>query len=93
MNIREYNFSIPGTIDRHIPGIPGIFPAGSLVQVDEDTMQVLCVVEGVTPLPLSESEKLVEVGQTNQSPPAQETPAEELQTIETKLADIVQHLH
>ena len=46
MNIREYNFAIPGNVDRHIPGIPGIFPAGSIVLVDEDTNQVVQVTLG-----------------------------------------------
>lgn len=43
MNIREYNFAIPGNVDRHIPGIPGIFPAGSIVQVDEDMNKVVSI--------------------------------------------------
>jgi hypothetical protein len=46
VSIREYNFAVPGLVDRHIPGIPGVWPAGSRVQVDEDTMQVVKVMMG-----------------------------------------------
>lgn len=48
-NIREYNFAIPGNTERHIPGIPGTWPLGSIVLVDEDTKQVISVAEGVNP--------------------------------------------
>lgn len=40
-NIREYNFGVPGNIDRHIPGIPGTWPVGSIVFLDEDTNRVV----------------------------------------------------
>lgn len=52
-NIREYMFHVPG----YIPGIPGNWPAGSWVKVDEDAMQVLdwgpkpVVVEQAEPAP------------------------------------------
>ncbi|HET8910675.1 MAG TPA: hypothetical protein VFN23_04380 [Ktedonobacteraceae bacterium] len=36
-NIRTYTFTVPG----YIPGIPGDWPAGSWVKVDEETMTVL----------------------------------------------------
>ena len=36
-NIRTYQFNVPG----FIPGVPGDWPAGSWVQVDEDTKQIL----------------------------------------------------
>lgn len=42
-NIREYNFAIPGNTERHIPGIPGTWPMGSRVTIDEDTKEVLSV--------------------------------------------------
>lgn len=37
--IREYMFSVPG----FIPGVPGVFPAGSRVTIDEETKEVLSV--------------------------------------------------
>lgn len=50
-NIRVYNFTISGVTDRHIPGIPGVWPAGSIVSVDEDTNEVVSVwPEGAQPM-------------------------------------------
>lgn len=39
MTIRDYMFSVPG----FIPGVPGVFPAGSRVTIDEETKKVLSV--------------------------------------------------
>jgi hypothetical protein len=44
--VREYNFAIPGLVDRHVPGVPGMWPAGSRVTIDEDTNQVVKVMFG-----------------------------------------------
>lgn len=72
-SIREYNFAVSGNIDRHIPGIPGLWPMGSRVQVNEDTNQVVSVwPEGATPLVPSPVEKATEQAaiQTPTIPPA-----------------------
>lgn len=57
-NIREYNFAVGGNIQRHIPGIPGEWPFGSRVSIDEDTNQVVAVwpegAEPVIPMPVEE---------------------------------------
>lgn len=73
-NIREYNFAVPGMIDRHIPGIPGIWPFGSRVQVNEDTNQVVNVwPEGVEPIiPKPVQEKSAQAEPAPETPPALE---------------------
>lgn len=38
-NIREYQFHVAG----FIPGVPGTWPAGSRITIDEDTKEVLSV--------------------------------------------------
>lgn len=72
MNIREYNFSISGVIDRHIPGIPGTWPFGSRVQVDEDNHIISVWPEGaepVVPVPPQEEPTVTEMN-TVETPPA-----------------------
>lgn len=71
-NIREYNFAIPGNTLRHIPGIPGLWPAGSRVQVNEDTNQVVQVIySGVIPITVEAQKEPVP-----ETPPAlEEEPA------------------
>lgn len=71
-NIREYNFAIPGNIDRHIPGIPGLWPFGSRIQIDENNQIVATWPEGTTPMvpvPTKQGEERVEQTATPIIPP------------------------
>ena len=74
-NIREYNFAIPGNIERHIPGIPGTWPFGSRVQVNENTNQVVSVypegAEPMIPMPVEAEEgQIAEQAEQPNEPPA-----------------------
>lgn len=71
-NIREYNFAIPGNTERHIPGIPGTWPFGSRVQVNEDNQVVGVWPEGAEPVIPGPAEKEQETKPVPDAPPALE---------------------
>jgi len=88
-NIREYNFAVPGNIDRHIPGIPGMWPAGSIVEVDEDTNQVVSIFVPETTTPAERKELQARI--QPDVPPALES-EEQAADLAAQLSEAVKHL-
>lgn len=77
-NIREYQFHVSGFIH----GIPGMWPAGSIVTVDEDAKEIVSVwpehqEASKSPTGQEEESEPVEQEATPEVPPALEQPTEQ----------------